>query len=151
MYVAASNPSPWVGVFFLIVVLPLWLAGMGTLAYFWVYVAPSALQRWADVEGYQIIQRGNPTYHDWRAFMLDWRALVSNSGHKRVYGRTYRIIVQDKLGLFREGLALVGVPVWYCVSVRRCAVRVRWDEAKHFATVPSQSGHKHPLWDRQLA
>jgi hypothetical protein len=101
MHGMPSDPNQWVGLFFLVFVFPLWLAGMGTFVYFWVHVAPSALQRWADDEGYQIIRRKNPEFRD-------WRSLVSNSGTEGVYGRVYRVIVRNKMGGSREGLVLVG-------------------------------------------
>jgi hypothetical protein len=143
MHWMLSDPNEWVGLFFLIFVFPLWSAGMGTFVYFWVHVAPSALQRWADDEGYQIIRRQNPR-------LKDWRSLVSISNNERVYGWVYRVIVRDKMGRSREGLVLVGGPGWYRISVRRCPVVVQWDGAKPLAPVPSHPGDKHLSWDNEL-
>jgi hypothetical protein len=143
MHGMPSDPNPWVGLFFLIFVFPLWLAGMGTFVYFWVHVAPSALRRWADDAGYQIIRRKNPGYHD-------WRSLASNSNTQPIYGRVYRVIVRDKMGESREGLVVVGGPGWYRMTVRRCPVEVRWDGAKPLAPAPSHLESKGLLWDREL-
>ena len=56
MHGMSSDSNQWVGLFFLVFVFPLWLTGMATFVYFWVHVALSALQQWADDEGYQIIR-----------------------------------------------------------------------------------------------
>ena len=143
MHGMSSDSNQWVGLFFLVFVFPLWLAGIGTFVYFWVHVAPSALQRWADDEGYQIVRRKNPGLHD-------WRSLASNSGPERDYRRVYRVIVRDKMGESREGLVLVGGPRWYRITVRRCPVEVRWDGHKPLAPAPSHQRSKHLLWDREL-
>jgi hypothetical protein len=123
MQALPSDTNQWVGLLFLILVFPLWLAMMGTFLYFFVHVAPSALKRWADGEGYEIIQRKNPGRRD-------WRFLGSSSGRERVYGRVYRVILRDKIGQTREALVRVGSRAWYGVSVSRCPVEVRWDGAK---------------------
>jgi hypothetical protein len=138
-----SDSNQWVGLLGPFVFCPLWLVGMGTFAYFFVHVAPLALQRWADEEGYQIIQRKNPGF-------LDWRFLASSSGRKRIYGRIYRVIVRDKIGQSREGLILVGSSWWYSVSVSRCRAEVRWDRAKPLSPPTSHPDNVHLLWDREL-
>jgi hypothetical protein len=135
-----SDPNQWVGLIFLVFVFPLWLSGMGTFVYFWMHVAPLAVERWADNEDYQIIQRKNPGFHD-------WRSLASNSGPERFYRRVYRVVVQEKKGQIREGLVLIGGSGWYRTSVRRCPLEVRWDGAKPLAPAPSKT---HLLWDREL-
>jgi hypothetical protein len=144
MQAMSSDTNHWVGLLFLFVVFPLWLAGMGRFLYFFAHVAPSALERWADGEGYQIIERKNPRFRD-------WRSMASNFGPERVYGKFYRVIVRDKMGQSREGLVLVGGPGWwYTISVRRCAAKVRWDGAKAFSPVTSHPENKHLMWDREL-
>lgn len=143
MHGVPSDPNQWVGLFFLFVVFPLWLSGMGTFVFFWVHVAPSALQRWADAEGYQIIRRKNPRLRD------EW-SLISNSGHSRIYGFAYRVIVRDKAGQMQEGLVVVGGPGWYCISVRRCPVKVRWEGAKPRVLTLTHTDRKHALRDSEL-
>ena len=138
-----SDSNQWVGLLFLFVVFPLWLVGMGTFVYFFVHVAPSALRRWADEEGYQIIERKNPGF-------LDLRYLASSCGRKRICGRVYRVIVRDKMVQSREGLVVVGSSGWYSVSVSRCPVEVRWDRVKPLSPPTSHPENMHLLWDREL-
>lgn len=139
----SSATNHWVGLFFLFVWFPLWLAVMGRCLYFFAHVAPSALERWADGEGYQIIERKNPRFRD-------WRSMASNFGPERVYGKFYRVIVRDKMGQSREGLVLLGGPGWCTSSVRRCGVKVLWDGAKAFSQVTSHPESKHLMWDKEL-
>jgi hypothetical protein len=143
MHQIPSALNQWVGLFFLVVVFPMWLWGMGTFVYFWLNVAPSGLQHWADAEGYQIIQRNNPGFRD-------WRFMASNSGPDRIYGRVYRVAVSNKAGESRGGLAVVGGPGWYRLTIRRCPVEVRWDGDEPLTPTAFHPQKKHLLWDREL-
>ena len=66
--VATINTNP----FFLVVFLTLWSVGMGIYLHFCVRVAPVALRRWADAEGYQIVEQN-------RAGIFDWFSVASGS------------------------------------------------------------------------
>jgi hypothetical protein len=139
----ASEPNQWVGLLFLIFVFPLWLSGMVTFVYFFVHVAPSAIRRWVDDEGYEMIQRTSPRFGD-------LRSLASDGRRKRFYGTVYRVTVRDRMGQNREGLVLVGGSSWFSISVSRCPVKVRWDGVKTFSQAPSHPQNKHLLWDREM-
>jgi hypothetical protein len=138
----SNHLNPSVGLFFLFVVFPLWLAAMGTFVYFTFYVAPSALRVWADEEGYEIIERRQPGFRDLLA--------LAEGRRERVYGWVYRLTVRDKMGRSREGLVVVGGPGWYRIRVSRCPVEVRWDAAKILSPAASDPVRKDPMWDREV-
>jgi hypothetical protein len=69
-----------------IVFMTVWLACMGSLFYFSRHVAPAALQRWADEEGYRVIQRKN-------AGLFAWWSFAKGNSHW-----VYRIVLVDKVG-----------------------------------------------------
>ena len=110
--VATINTNP----FFLVVFLTLWSVGMGIYLHFCVRVAPVALRRWADAEGYQIVEQN-------RAGIFDWFSVASGSGHY-----VYRVVVRDHEGQEHQGLIRVGTPYWFCTSSSRCPVEVQWGE-----------------------
>jgi hypothetical protein len=106
--------------FFLLV-----LGGIGLHARFNWYVAPTAVRRWAESEGYRIVSMRN----------LWWIRLsmtVSNSQN------AYRVVVQDNGGSSRELTLVVGSFFWPCLSVDRCPVIVR--EASLVGIEPIKAG-----------
>ncbi len=109
---AAINGNPFLVVAFFI----LWSVMMGTYLHFWWRVAPAALRRWADAEGYQIVERKAGGLFDWFTFA------GSNVHH------IYRIVARDREGQEHRGLFRVGKPHWFCMSASRCPVEVRWGE-----------------------
>lgn len=145
MLAMTSTTSHWVALFYLFVVFPAWLTLMGAFLYFFIHVGPSALKCWAEREGLRIVELGKPSFRD-------WTALVRHKLGKRFYGRAYRVVVEDKAGHMREGLVLVGgARAWPSVSVKRCPVEVRWDDAQNLSKPDSRPKNKHPLWDSDLA
>lgn len=103
--------SPLFGVLFFAV----WLAVMGSFLYFRSHVAPSALHRWAQEEGYRIIEQKT-------AGPFEWYSFARGSGHW-----VYRVAVQDNDGQILRGLVRVGTPCWFRLDVSRCPVEARWD------------------------
>ena len=91
-----------------------WATVMGSYLYFALHVAPSALKRWAEEQGYQILERRN-------AGPIDWWSYSEGSGH-----HIYRVVLLDEEGQARRGLVRVGTPYWFCLSVSHCPVEVRW-------------------------
>lgn len=84
--------------------------------HFWLHVAPAALCRWADTEGYEIVERK-------RAGIFDWCSFSAGSGH-----HVFRVVVRDREGREHQGLVRVGTPYWFCTSASRCPVEVRWGQ-----------------------
>jgi hypothetical protein len=123
---------------FPIVLMTVWLVGMGSLFYFSRHVAPAALQRWADEEGYRVIQRKN-------AGPFAWWSFAKGNCHW-----VYRVVLVDKVGQEREALVRVGHPALFCLSVSRCPVDVRWKEAKASASAVLRPLGKMAMWDRDL-
>lgn len=95
----------------------LWLLMMGTYLHFAWRVAPAALRRWAEAEGYEVIERK-------QAGPFDWFTFAGGSGH-----HVYRVVVRDRDGHEHSGLVRLGTPYWFCSSASRCPVEVRWREA----------------------
>lgn len=127
-----------VSLVFPIVLMALWLAEMGSLFYFLRYVAPAALQRWADAEGYRVIKRKTAgPFAGW------W----FTEGNRQW---VYRVVLVDKIGLTREALIRVGNPWRFCLLVSRCSVEVRWKEAKASASAVLHPPGKSSMWDREL-
>src|SRR5262249_36014289 len=91
-----------------------WSVVMGTYLHFCLRVAPAALRRWADAEGYQIIEQK-------RAGIFDWFSVATGSGHY-----IYRVAVRDREGQEHQGLIRDGTPYWFCTSSSRCPVEARW-------------------------
>jgi hypothetical protein len=102
----------------LVLFLTLWSGVMGMYLHFWWRVAPAALRRWADAEGYQIVERR-------RAGLLDWFSFAAGSGH-----HVFQVVVRDREGREHQGLVRVGTPYWFCTSASRCPVEVRWGQVK---------------------
>jgi hypothetical protein len=105
------------GLFFLFVVFPIWFVMMGTYLHFCWRGAPSAVRRWADAEGYHVVERK-------LAGIFDSFSFGGGSGH-----HVYRIVVRDYEGQEYRGLLRIGIS-WFCPSVSRCPVEVRWAKAK---------------------
>lgn len=120
------------------VVFPLWLLVMGSYLHFRFRVAPLALQEWAHTEGYEIVHRENARRRDRRSF-------AEGTGHW-----VYRVIVRDKAGRNRDGLARVGHPGRFCISIKRCPVEIRWIDAQSVSPRIQQPKEDHPLWDEAL-
>lgn len=99
---------------FLVVFLTLWSVVMGTYLHFRMRVAPAALRRWADEQGYQIVEQK-------RAGFFDWLSVAKGSGH-----HVYRVVVRDRDGQEHPGLIRVGTPCWFCTSSSRCPVEAAW-------------------------
>jgi hypothetical protein len=99
---------------FLVGFLAVWAVVMGSYLHFCLRVAPAAFRRWADAEGYQIVERK-------QASIFDWFSFAAGSGH-----HVYRVVLRDREGRDHEGLVRVGSPYWFCASARRCPVEVRW-------------------------
>lgn len=98
----------------IVVFFAVWSAMMGTYLHFSLRVAPDALRRWADAQGYQFVERK-------RAGVFDWYSTASGSGQ-----HVYRVVVRDREGRERRGLVVVGTPYWWCTSSSRCPVEARW-------------------------
>lgn len=109
--VATHHASPAYIVGFLI----LWSLVMGTYLHFRLRVAPAALRRWADAEGYKIVAQKWPG-------PFDWFSVASGSGQ-----HVFRVVVRDREGQERRGLIAVGTPEWFCTSSSRCPVIAQWD------------------------
>ena len=93
-----------------------WILLTGSFICFSCRVAPAALKRWAESEGFQIIKRN-------KAGMFGWYSFPYGTGHW-----VYRIVVEDKTGRQRGGLVRVGNPYTFCLSVNRRPAAVRWDK-----------------------
>jgi hypothetical protein len=117
----ALNINPDLKLFAIIGFLVIWSVLMGSYLYFWWHVAPEALRRWAKSEGFQIIERKRSGMFDWVSFAKGRNSFAKDSGH-----RIYRVVVRDKAGLTRRGLARVGKPHWYSMSASQCPVEIRW-------------------------
>jgi hypothetical protein len=103
--------------------LVIWSVLMGSYLYFLWRVAPLALRRWAETEGYQIVERKRAGMFDWVSFAKGRHSFAKDSGH-----RIYRVVVRNEAGLTRRGLARVGKPHWYSMSASQCPVEIRWGE-----------------------
>jgi hypothetical protein len=101
--------------------LVIWSVLMGSHLYFLWRVAPQALRRWAETEGYQIVERKRAGMFDWVSFAKGRHSFAKDSAH-----RIYRVVVRDEAGLTRSGLARVGKPHWYSTSASQCPVEIRW-------------------------
>jgi hypothetical protein len=114
----------------------LWLFLMSFSFYFFFHVAPSALRRWADEQGYRILRRRTA------GPVKRMRVGVSN-GHQ-----VYDVTVVDKTGQERRGLVRLGYPFWFCLSVDRCPVAARWNDGG--SAPPSAPSKRSPMWDSEL-
>jgi hypothetical protein len=103
----------------MVAILVLWLAMVGLFFRFRWHVAPSALQRWAEVEGYRIVEQE-------RAGIFDWLSFAKGNSSWVIY----RVVVLDETGQVRSGLARVGSPYGPCLSPSRCPVEARWDSTR---------------------
>jgi hypothetical protein len=94
---------------------PLWAAIMGSYCYFRLHVAPLALRSWSKENSRRIVekQEGSP---------LDWLTNAKGSCQ-----HLYRIVTVDDKGQRRSGLALVGKPLWPCLSSSTCPFQIVWD------------------------
>jgi hypothetical protein len=128
---AVQNTPAHVNTLALLAFFAAWCAIMGSFTYFSWRVAPAALTRWAESEGYQIIKRK-------KAGMFDWFRFAKGSGHW-----IYRIVVMDKTGRSRSGLVRVGNPYWICLSVNRCPAEARWDPS------PADGDSLKSRWTKQ--
>jgi hypothetical protein len=120
----ALNINPDLKLFAIIGFVAIWSVLMGSYLYFLWHVAPLALRRWAEAEGFQIIERKRSGMFDWVSFAKGRHSFAKDSGY-----RIYRVVVRDKAGLTRSGLARVGKPHWYSMSASQCPVEIRWGEA----------------------
>ena len=69
----------------------LWSVAMGTYIHFRLR-APAALRRWADAEGYQIIERKQAGFFGWFSF-------AAGSGH-----HVFKVVVRDRESQEHRGL-----------------------------------------------
>jgi hypothetical protein len=124
----AANPKqdfpPWVAIPFFVV----WCWVMGSFVFSGWRIVPRALDRWANEQGYKIVQK--------TAAGLFKRAAVGASNCQVVY----TIVVEDGKGTTRSGLVKIGDYWWPSLSLDRCPIEVRWDETRK---VPN-------LWDREI-
>jgi hypothetical protein len=143
MHEMHGDPNHFIGLVFLFVAFPIWIAAMAHMAYFFLHIAPCALRRWAEEEGFQVIQRKEPT-------IRDRLSLVWERGFKRLSGPVYRVLVRDKSGWTREGLVLVGSHNSYAFSVSRCPVEVRWTGPAKATSAIGPSSPESLMWDREI-
>jgi hypothetical protein len=128
---------------FVVLFFAVWFWMFGSFLFFWRYVAPSALRRWADEGGYRIVESKQP-------WDIEWYSFSKGNGH-RIYQVIYRVRVTDQSGLEQHALVRVGTPYWFCTSVSRCTVEVRWGarvsviERIRRLTDPARYGWKGPV------
>ena len=96
-------------------------------------VAPAALSRWAEENGYRIERQ--------KMLLLFGGTYAWNSG---VYGIVYRVTVRDRDWHQRRGWVRLGRNWWPCLSVEECPVAVEWDR------LPEAPPSSHSLWDRDM-
>jgi hypothetical protein len=121
--------------FFLFIV---WLFIMVSAFHFNSHVAPNALRRWADSEGYRILRRRE-------AGLVDWFRHANNSAY-----RLYRVTLLEKSGREGEALVRLGSPHWFSRSVERCPIDVRWLELHEKPAASPSPPKEVPMWDRDL-
>jgi hypothetical protein len=114
----------WVEVnpLFLLLFFIAWAAMMGSYFYFALHVAPSALRRWAEEQGYQIVKKRI-------AGPLDWWSFAKFSGHQiyrngalglnRYFGRVPRPGARGETQVFMaQVLGLVALCLAAMVTLR---------------------------------
>lgn len=93
----------------------LFLLVAGCLVLSWRFtwhVAPAAVRRWAEEEGYRLVSMRS-------LWLIRLSMTVSKTQN------AYRVVVRDKGGSCRELTLIVGQFLWPCSSVDRCPVVVR--------------------------
>lgn len=120
------------------VMIPLAFAFSASYHHFQWRVAPAAVERWAEENGFVLIkQDGAPGWGPWYSEVFNFL-------------RFYRVLLEDESGQFHEACLKVGRRLQYVVSVSRCPVVVRWEQsfsASQDLLEPSSCGR---LWDREV-
>ena len=114
MWAAGGKPEipPYIAILFFLFVIAI-------LASYWIfqqYVAPKALGRWADEQGFKI-----------RRMTLagPFKRMAIRASHMQV---VYRVVMLDQKGSAYSGLAKLGHYYWPASSPDRCPIEVYWDE-----------------------
>ncbi len=100
---------------------------------FYRSVAPAAMSRWAEGNGYRIEQQRTPLFF---AGPYAWNA--------RVFNLVYRVTVRDRDWHLKRGWVRLGRIWWPSPSVEECPIEVRWDRQ------PDTPSPSNALWDRDL-
>ena len=116
------DANKYIALFFLYVGFPLWLFGMLSLWRFYGFVLPRTLRAWAEENGYVYERKRQRPYFFGNPFPRE----SPNSGDLRAI---FHISVRDKTGRVRKGWLRLGNRKWFALSVSRCPVEVRWDDA----------------------
>ena len=106
--------SPYLAIPFFIV----WCALMGSFLISHAYVAPRALNQWANEQGFKLIQKTG---------VGPFRRLAVGASNAQIL---YSIIIIDGSGATRSGLAKIGAYWWPSLSTAGCPIEVYWDGAK---------------------
>jgi hypothetical protein len=117
---------------FVVPLLVVWACvSISQMRFYWA-IAPAALSRWAEENGYRIEQQ--------RAPILFEGPYAWDAGPRRVY----RISVRDRGWHLKHGWVRLGRSWWPCLSVGECPVTVEWD--RDTVTPPTTEA----LWDSDL-
>ncbi|SRR5579883_2266339 len=112
--------------------LSVWALIMGIyMRFFWI-IAPSALDRWAQEEGYRILRREHRSF-----FRGPFSRLPGSSN------LVFRIAVQTQSGLTKTG--------WVSVDVSG-QIKLRWDEERptRSAESPGETRGNPLMWDPEV-
>jgi hypothetical protein len=100
-------------------VFAVWFALMFSSPRFVRFLAPAAVRRWADEQGYSIVRRRQAG-----PLTLLWLAVRAGPAQM-----LYWVDVQDKLGHLQEGVLQVGHRDFPSLVLSRCRVEVvRWED-----------------------
>jgi hypothetical protein len=101
---------------FVLPFLVIWGSVFGSHLLFYWSIAPAALSRWAEANGYRIEQQKAP--------FLFQGPYAWNAGSFR---RVYRVSVRDSNWHLKRGWVRLGQSWWPCLSVEECPIAVQWD------------------------
>ncbi len=110
----------FLGLIFLFVVFPCWVAMMLSAFHFRLRVAPRALEEWLESGGMRLERKRERLYFWGNPFSRDATSTRM----------IYRIEALEPEGKKRGGWVQIGGGRFWPLSARRCPIEVRWDDGK---------------------
>ena len=100
---------------FVLAFAPVWAFTFFSLMRFHLRIAPAALSKWADDNGFCVENRRTPIFFG----PYTWKA-----GPFRC---VYQIDVRDQDWHRYKGWVCLGRSWWFCQSVEQCPIEAKWD------------------------